>query len=88
MPTDSGPSTATSSRRNVLLTIQHGPQLLDFNLAESPHSASQAQAAMHGGTLPVHGPRADRGVPRIPISGARSGPRPTSTRSAWSSASC
>ena len=41
---------------NVLLTIQHGPQLLDFNLAESPHSASQAQAAMHGGTLPYMAP--------------------------------
>src|SRR5262249_56943009 len=41
---------------NILLTIQHGPQLLDFNLAESPHSASQAQAAMHGGTLPYMAP--------------------------------
>src|SRR5262249_35141926 len=41
---------------NVLLTAQHGPQLLDFNLAESPHSASQAQAAMHGGTLPYMAP--------------------------------
>ncbi len=41
---------------NVLLTLQHGPQLLDFNLAESPHSASQAQAAMHGGTLPYMAP--------------------------------
>ncbi len=41
---------------NVLLTLQHGPQLLDFNLAESPHSASQAQTAMHGGTLPYMAP--------------------------------
>jgi serine/threonine protein kinase len=41
---------------NVLLTVGHGPQLLDFNLAESPHSASQAQAAMHGGTLPYMAP--------------------------------
>jgi hypothetical protein len=41
---------------NVLLTVQHGPQLLDFNLAESPHSASQAQAAMQGGTLPYMAP--------------------------------
>jgi serine/threonine protein kinase len=41
---------------NVLLTVHHGPQLLDFNLAESPHSASQAQAAMHGGTLPYMAP--------------------------------
>lgn len=41
---------------NVLLTLQYGPQLLDFNLAESPHSAAQAQAAMHGGTLPYMAP--------------------------------
>jgi serine/threonine protein kinase/tetratricopeptide (TPR) repeat protein len=41
---------------NVLLTLHHGPQLLDFNLAESPHSASQAEAAMHGGTLPYMAP--------------------------------
>jgi serine/threonine protein kinase len=41
---------------NVLLTLQHGPQLLDFNLAESPHSADQAQAALHGGTLPYMAP--------------------------------
>jgi serine/threonine protein kinase len=41
---------------NVLLTVQHGPQLLDFNLAESPHSLSQAEAAMHGGTLPYMAP--------------------------------
>ena len=41
---------------NVLLTLYHGPQLLDFNLAESPHSVSQAEAAMHGGTLPYMAP--------------------------------
>lgn len=41
---------------NILLTLRHGPQLLDFNLAESPHSPSQAQAAMHGGTLPYMAP--------------------------------
>ena len=41
---------------NVLLTLQHGPQLLDFNLADSPHSAHQAQAALHGGTLPYMAP--------------------------------
>jgi serine/threonine protein kinase len=41
---------------NVLLTLQHGPQLLDFNLADSPHSADQAQAALHGGTLPYMAP--------------------------------
>ena len=41
---------------NVLLTLDHGPQLLDFNLAESPHSARQAEAAIHGGTLPYMAP--------------------------------
>ena len=41
---------------NVLMTLHHGPQLLDFNLAESPHSASEAAAAMHGGTLPYMAP--------------------------------
>ena len=41
---------------NVLLTLQHGPQLLDFNLAESPHSADNAQLALHGGTLPYMAP--------------------------------
>jgi serine/threonine protein kinase len=41
---------------NVLLTLQHGPQLLDFNLAESPHSADKAQLALHGGTLPYMAP--------------------------------
>ena len=41
---------------NVLLTIMNGPQLLDFNLAESPHSADNAQAALHGGTLPYMAP--------------------------------
>jgi serine/threonine protein kinase len=41
---------------NVLLTLHHGPQLLDFNLAESPHSTIQAEAAIHGGTLPYMAP--------------------------------
>lgn len=41
---------------NILLTTGHGPQLVDFNLAESPHSVAQAQAAMHGGTLPYMAP--------------------------------
>ena len=41
---------------NLLLTLQNGPQLLDFNLAESPHSANQAQSALHGGTLPYMAP--------------------------------
>jgi serine/threonine protein kinase len=41
---------------NVLLTLQHGPQLLDFNLAESPHSVDNAQLALHGGTLPYMAP--------------------------------
>jgi serine/threonine protein kinase len=41
---------------NVLLTLHNGPQLLDFNLAESPHSAGHAQDALHGGTLPYMAP--------------------------------
>ncbi len=41
---------------NILLTINHGPQLLDFNLAESPHSADHAQEALRGGTLPYMAP--------------------------------
>ena len=41
---------------NILLTLHNGPQLLDFNLAESPHSADHAQAALHGGTLPYMAP--------------------------------
>jgi serine/threonine protein kinase len=41
---------------NVLLTTTHGPQLLDFNLAEAPHSSDHAQAALHGGTLPYMAP--------------------------------
>jgi serine/threonine protein kinase len=41
---------------NILLTLHNGPQLLDFNLAESPHSSDHAQAALHGGTLPYMAP--------------------------------
>jgi serine/threonine protein kinase len=41
---------------NILLTLHNGPQLLDFNLAESPHSADHAKAALHGGTLPYMAP--------------------------------
>lgn len=41
---------------NVLLTFKYGPQLLDFNLAHEPDSASQAEAAMRGGTLPYMAP--------------------------------
>lgn len=41
---------------NVLLTIQHGPQLLDFNLAQSPHAPREAQSAIQGGTLPYMAP--------------------------------
>jgi len=41
---------------NVLLTLLNGPQLLDFNLAESPHSADRARAALHGGTPPYMAP--------------------------------
>ncbi|MDR3619906.1 MAG: serine/threonine-protein kinase [Paludisphaera borealis] len=40
---------------NVLLTLQHGPQLLDFNLAQSPHSPQEAAATL-GGTLPYMAP--------------------------------
>jgi serine/threonine protein kinase len=41
---------------NVFLTLHHGPQLLDFNLADSPHSAHHAEAAMLGGTVPYMAP--------------------------------
>jgi serine/threonine protein kinase len=41
---------------NVLITLDHGPQLLDFNLAESPHSSQRAGSAMLGGTLPYMAP--------------------------------
>ncbi len=41
---------------NVLLTVQHGPQLLDFNLAQSPHSSQEAESALLGGTLPYMAP--------------------------------
>lgn len=41
---------------NVLLTMQHGPQLLDFNLAQSPHAPREAQSAIQGGTLPYMAP--------------------------------
>lgn len=41
---------------NILLTVKDGPQLLDFNLAHDPHAADQADAALHGGTLPYMAP--------------------------------
>ena len=41
---------------NILLTLQGGPQLLDFNLAHDPHAAEQAEAALRGGTLPYMAP--------------------------------
>jgi serine/threonine protein kinase len=41
---------------NVLLTLLNGPQLLDFNLAESPHSADRARAVLRGGTPPYMAP--------------------------------
>ncbi len=41
---------------NLLITFMHGPQLLDFNLAESPHTADQAHTALHGGTVPYMAP--------------------------------
>jgi len=41
---------------NVLITRSRGPQLLDFNLAQSPHSAERAEEVLHGGTLPYMAP--------------------------------
>lgn len=41
---------------NVLLTAREGPQLLDFNLSHSPHTADRAEAALRGGTLPYMAP--------------------------------
>lgn len=41
---------------NILLTFQHGPQLLDFNLAQSPHCAQRAESSILGGTLPYMAP--------------------------------
>ena len=56
---------------NVLLTINHGPQLLDFNLAESPHSADNAQRCAARRNTAVHGSRADRGIPQSRALGLR-----------------
>ena len=72
---------------NVLLTLHHGPQLLDFNLAESPHSADHAQAALHGGTLPYMAPEQIEAFLNPDLWG-RSEPGPTSIRWGWSFASC
>ena len=58
---------------NILLTLDHGPQLLDFNLAESPHAAQQAESAMLGGTLPTWLQSRLR-LFSIPIFGGRSAP--------------
>jgi serine/threonine protein kinase len=41
---------------NVLLTLKNGPQLLDFNLADSPYTAERARAALLGGTPPYMAP--------------------------------
>jgi serine/threonine protein kinase len=41
---------------NVLLTATGGPQLLDFNLSHDPHAATEAVAALRGGTLPYMAP--------------------------------
>src|SRR5205823_4364638 len=37
-------------------TVRKGPQLLDFNLASDPHSATRAEEAWNGGTLPYMAP--------------------------------
>ncbi len=41
---------------NILLTYREGPQLLDFNLAHDPNAATEAEAALRGGTLPYMAP--------------------------------
>jgi serine/threonine protein kinase len=41
---------------NVLLTVQEGPKLLDFNLAHDPNTPERAESAMRGGTLPYMAP--------------------------------
>jgi serine/threonine protein kinase/tetratricopeptide (TPR) repeat protein len=42
---------------NILITVQAGPQLLDFNLASSRNSSpEQAEEAHRGGTLPYMAP--------------------------------
>lgn len=41
---------------NILLTVDGGPKLLDFNLAHDPHTPERAEAAMRGGTLPYMAP--------------------------------
>ncbi len=71
---------------NILLTINHGPQLLDFNLAESPHSADHAQAALRGGTLPYMAPEQIRAFLN-PELWSNVGPVPTSTPWGWCFAS-
>lgn len=41
---------------NILLTVDDGPQLLDFNLARNPNAPERAESAMRGGTLPYMAP--------------------------------
>ena len=41
---------------NILLTLERGPQLLDFNLAHAPNSTEVAEVALRGGTLPYMAP--------------------------------
>jgi tetratricopeptide (TPR) repeat protein len=41
---------------NILMTLDGGPQLLDFNLAHDPLDPRQADAARRGGTLPYMAP--------------------------------
>jgi serine/threonine protein kinase len=41
---------------NVLMTVNPGPQLLDFNLAHATDSVQEVEAAVRGGTLPYMAP--------------------------------
>ncbi len=41
---------------NILLTLENGPQLLDFNLAHDLNAVGEAAAALRGGTLPYMAP--------------------------------
>ncbi len=73
---------------NILLTAREGPQLLDFNLAHAPSDAEHAEAARSGGTLPYMAPEQLRAFLDSRSLDRASAPPPTSSPSAWSSASC